>query len=246
LHTAAHVVVLTGAGVSAESGVPTFREAQTGLWERYDPHELATPEAFHRHPKRVWKWYQWRRALIRNVQPNHGHLALVQLAQHVPRLTLVTQNVDGLHQQAGSQDVIELHGNIHRSICSTEGTLARAEDVDEQGERLPRCKRCGSLLRPDVVWFGEALPRAALSAAVSAVETCDLFFAVGTSALVYPAAALPPMAAERGAITVEVNTERTPITRLVNYHLQGRSGVVLPALLRAAWPRVDSGDQLMV
>jgi NAD-dependent deacetylase len=240
LRRAKHVVVLTGAGVSAESGVPTFREAQTGLWARYDPHELATPEAFQRHPERVWEWYRWRQALIKDARPNRGHLALVRLVELVPTFTLVTQNVDGLHQQAGNRGVIELHGNIHRTICSVEGTHRQVGSaIDEDEGRLPRCVSCGALLRPDVVWFGEALPRTALTAAVAAVDTCDMFFSVGTSALVYPAAALPQMAAQGGAVTVEINTDRTPLSRLVDYHLHGPSGVFLPALLHAAWPGDD-------
>ncbi len=160
---ARQVCVLTGAGISAESGVPTFRDAQTGLWAKFRPEDLATPEAFARDPRRIWDWYEWRRELVRGVEPNAGHLALVQLAARVPKLTLVTQNVDGLHQRAGSTGVIEYHGNILRDRCCAEGTLAERSTRSVTG--LPECARCGALLRPDVVWFGEAIPPRALVAA---------------------------------------------------------------------------------
>jgi len=161
VRTARHIAVLTGAGISAESGVPTFREAQTGLWAQYDPLELATPEAFRRNPKLVWQWYEWRRGLVSKAQPNPGHLALAQLELKVERFTLITQNVDGLHQRAGSRNVVELHGNINRTKCFDEEVVI--ESWAETGDAPPRCPRCGGLLRPDVVWFGEALPRQALA-----------------------------------------------------------------------------------
>src|SRR5574341_154130 len=189
LRAARHVAVLTGSGISAESGVPTFRDAQTGLWAKYRPEELATPEAFRRNPRLVWEWYEWRRGLVAKAAPNPGHLALAELERRVPRLTLVTQNVDGLHQQAGSRGVIELHGNLQRTKCFEENVVVEAWPIT--GAAPPRCPRCGGLLRPDVVWFGEALPQPALAAAVEAAQACDLFFAIGTSALVQPAASLP-------------------------------------------------------
>lgn len=234
LRMARHIVVLTGAGVSAESGVPTFRDAQTGLWAQYRPEDLATPEAFQRDPGLVWAWYAWRRALVEGGKPNPGHFALVELERRVPRLTLITQNVDGLHQQAGSRAVIELHGNIRRTKCSREN-LVIDEWVDT-GEVPPRCPRCGGRLRPDVVWFGEALPPAALRIAIEASQACDLFFSIGTSALVEPAASLPHLALAQGAVVVEINPTVTPLTSAAMYVLPGPSGQVLPELIRAAWP----------
>ena len=231
LRGARNVAVLTGSGVSAESGVPTFRDAQTGLWARYEPQELATPEAFERDPRLVWDWYEWRRGLVRRAAPNPGHLALAEIEHRVPSFSLATQNVDGLHQRAGSRNVLELHGNIMRSKCSVEGLEAepRADDEDVP----PSCPGCGALLRPDVVWFGEALPEDAFAAASAAAGGCDVFLSVGTSSLVYPAASLPSEAARSGAVLVEVNPDDTPLTRQADYVLRGRAGEVLPALVRA-------------
>lgn len=233
LRRAQRVAVLTGAGVSAESGVPTFRQAQTGLWAQYDPQELATPEAFRRNPRLVWEWYAWRRQLVSQAEPNPGHFALVEMARRVPRLTLITQNVDGLHQRAGSQDAIELHGNLQRVKC-----YDRAHAVttwDETAEIPPRCPICGSLLRPDVVWFGENLPLAALDAAFASARECDLFFSIGTSALVHPAASIPLEALRAHAPVVEINPERTPLTHYVTHFLMGPSGQLLPQLVQLAW-----------
>lgn len=224
-----HVAVLTGAGISAESGVPTFREAQTGLWAQYDPQELATPQAFQRNPKLVWEWYAWRRELVSQAQPNPGHLALVELAALVPKFTLITQNVDGLHQRAGSQNVVCLHGNITETKCYAHDHMV--PQWPASAAVPPTCPTCGSWLRPNVVWFGENLPVAALNTAVAAAQSCDLFFTIGTSALVQPAASLPLRAAERGATLVEVNPQPTPLTRLADFVLTGPAGLVLPALL---------------
>jgi NAD-dependent deacetylase len=234
VQTAVHITVLTGAGVSAESGVPTFRQAQTGLWAQYDPQELATPTAFRRNPKLVWDWYAWRRELVRQAQPNPAHLALVTMAQRVPAFTLVTQNVDNLHQRAGSQAVIELHGNITRIKCAGDGRIIST--WPQSDDTPPRCPHCGSYLRPDVVWFGENLPGDALEQALEAAQRCDLFFSIGTSALVQPAASLPLLAVENGAVLVEVNPDETPLTRFTDHALHGPAGEVLPALLEAAWP----------
>lgn len=233
LQTARHVAVLTGAGISAESGVPTFRQAQTGLWAQYDPQELATPHAFRRNPRLVWEWYTWRRELVAQAEPNAGHRALVELAQRVPQFTLITQNVDGLHARAGSQNVIELHGNLGRFKCFAEDVLVASWEPTD--ELPPRCPRCGDLLRPDVVWFGEALPAKALNAASQAARTCDLFLSVGTSALVQPAASLPLEALFHGAVAVEVNPHPTPLTERMSYALVGPAGRVLPALLQVAF-----------
>jgi NAD-dependent deacetylase len=229
LRNSSSTVVLTGSGISAESGVPTFREAQTGLWQRFDPEELATPEAFERDPRLVWDWYAWRRTLVAQAAPNPGHLALAEMQGLVQSLTLVTQNVDGLDQRAGSRDVIELHGNILRTRCSVEGV--EVHDYEE-GESLPVCPSCGAPLRPDVVWFGEMLPPGALDAALEAARGADLFLSVGTSGLVFPAAALPHEALERGATLVEINPEETPLTPHVDYALRGTAGDVLPRLVR--------------
>jgi NAD-dependent deacetylase len=229
LLNSSHIVVLTGSGISAESGVPTFREAQTGLWERFDPQELATPQAFERDPGLVWDWYAWRRKLVTQAAPNPGHLALAEMQDPERNFTLVTQNVDGLHQRAGSRGVIELHGNILRTTCSAEGVEV---DKYEESASPPVCPSCGAPLRPDVVWFGEMLPPEALDAASEATRGADIFLCVGTSSLVYPAAALPYEALESGATLVEINPEETPLTPHVNYALRGTAGDVLPRLIR--------------
>ena len=233
LYEAQHIVVLTGAGTSAESGVPTFREAQTGLWAQYDPQELATPHAFQQNPRLVWEWYQWRRELVANAQPNPGHMALAEMEKLVPKFTLITQNVDGLHQRAGSKNIIELHGNITRTKCFDKGHVVT--EWAETDEVPPRCPQCSSLLRPDVVWFGESLPYEALATAVSASQTGDLFLAIGTSAIVQPAASLPLEAVQRGIVTVEINPSTTPISRYMDFTLSGPSGKIIPAIVEAVW-----------
>ena len=234
LRNASHVVALTGSGISAESGVPTFRDAQTGLWSNFKPEELATPEAFQRNPKLVWEWYAWRRELVSKAQPNTGHGALVELEKHVPRLTLVTQNVDGLHQRAGSRNVIELHGNITRTKCFAENTPV--ESWHESGDVPPRCPRCGGPLRPDVVWFNETLPEDSIKRAIAASRDCEVFLSIGTSTQVYPAALLPFEALQYGATVVEINPDPTPLSARAHHTLPGPAGEVLPALLRAVWP----------
>jgi NAD-dependent deacetylase len=235
LRSAQHVVVLTGAGVSAESGVPTFRDAQTGLWSRYEPQQLATPQAFQQDPKLVWEWYTWRRQLIAEAKPNPAHLALVELEQRVPRFTLITQNVDGLHRLAGSQNVIELHGNIMRTKRFGDGKII--EELPETDDVPPRCPDTGDLLRPDVVWFGEMLPEQALSDALAATTSCDLFFSVGTSGQVEPAASLPYRALQYGATVAIVNIEAPARSSDPVHMLKGPAGEIMPALLRAVWPR---------
>jgi len=239
LATAKRVVVLTGAGVSAESGVPPFRDAQTGLWARFDPRELATPAAFAKNPRLVWDWYAWRRERVSRVEPNAGHHALVEIERRVPEFLLITQNVDGLHQRAGNRNIVELHGNISRVKCSREGTLVERWDASD-GE-VPRCPSCGSLLRPDVVWFEEMLPPDALAAAENAARRCDLMLVAGTSAEVYPAAALPSLAEEAGAVVVEVNPDSTALSRRVDFALRAPSGVALPALVAASWSPCEPG-----
>jgi NAD-dependent deacetylase len=234
LRGARSVAVLTGAGISAESGIPTFRDAQTGLWARFRPEELATPAAFQRDPQLVWDWYEWRRGLVSAAVPNAGHRALARLQSLVPRFALVTQNVDGLHQCAGSSGVIELHGNIHRNKCFAEGIAVSA--WPETGARPPRCPHCGGPLRPDVVWFGEALPPDALARAEAAARDCDVFLSVGTSAAVFPAAQLPVTALKSGACVIEVNRDPTPLTPVATFGLQGPAGEILPRLLGVVWP----------
>ena len=233
LRHAQSVAVLTGSGISAESGVPTFRDAQTGLWARYDPMDLATPEAFARDPRLVWEWYAWRRGLVEGAAPNPGHEALAELERHVPEFVLITQNVDGLHRRAGSQRIIELHGNIMRSKCSLEAVIL--EPGEDDTDVLPSCPRCGASLRPDVVWFGEMLPQEALGEAFESAQNCDLFFSIGTSSLVQPAASLPFEALRSAVAVVEINLDETPLSRHAEYALRGRAGEVLPALVRAAY-----------
>jgi NAD-dependent deacetylase len=216
--------------MSAESGVPTFRDAQTGLWARFRPEDLATPDAFERDPERVWAWYEWRRELVRNAEPHAGHRALVELAGRVSQFTLVTQNVDGLHQRAGSVGVVEYHGNILRDRCAGEGICRERSPHSTSG--LPECSTCGALLRPDVVWFGEAIPRQALQQADAVAADCDCFLSIGTAALVYPAAGLAERALRSGAKVIEVNIEPTELSPLADVVLTGPAGVVLPGLVQ--------------
>jgi NAD-dependent deacetylase len=231
LAAAKSVTVLTGAGVSAESGVPTFRDAQTGLWAKFSPEELATPRAFRRDPRLVWEWYEWRRKLVADAKPNPAHLALAEMEKLFPRFHLITQNVDGLHHRAGSRRVIELHGNIMRTKCFDEGTLVST--WKDTGDVPPKCPACGGLLRPDVVWFEEPMPEAEMEQASTASTTCDVFFSIGTSAVVYPAAALPSEALRSGAALVEINPQPTPFTAQAHFALAGAAGVVLPELMKA-------------
>ncbi len=226
LRDARHVCVLTGAGASAESGVPTFREAQDGLWSRYSPQQLATPEAFMADPGLIWRWYRWRRKLVAAAEPNPGHYALAELAKRLSRLTLITQNVDNLHQRAGSKDVIEFHGNLFVDRCFTEGTIAVGDDT----QAVPKCPQCGGLLRPGVVWFGETIPEAALDESCKAAVDCDVFLSVGTSSEVYPAAGLAELAAESTALLVEINPKPTGST-VFDISIAAKSGIILPKLL---------------
>jgi len=231
LDHATAIAVLTGAGISAESGIPTFRDALTGLWEKFRPEELATPEAFDANPRLVWEWYAWRRGIVAGAKPNAGHLALVALERqcrsHDVDFTLVTQNVDGLHGVAGSVRVVELHGNIRRVKC-----FDRHHPVESwtEGSEVPTCPRCGSLLRPDVVWFGEGLPPDALASAIAAARTCDVFLCVGTSTVVEPAASLPLIALQSGARVIEVNPQPTPLSAQASVSLRGAAGAILPLL----------------
>jgi NAD-dependent deacetylase len=229
LRQARKVVALTGAGVSAESGVPTFRDAQTGLWAQFKPEELATPRAFRKNPRLVWEWYEWRRQLVRDAKPNPAHVALAQMEAKFPEFTLVTQNVDGLHQRAGSRNVIEIHGNITRTKCFQEDTVVNEwKDTDDVP---PKCPRCGGLLRPDVVWFEEPLPEGPAENAFNASRECDVFLCIGTSALVYPAASLPLEALANQATVIEINPDPTPLSLKASHVLNGPAGTILPELL---------------
>ena len=208
IRNAQTIVFLTGAGISAESGVPTFRDAQTGLWATYRPEELATPEAFYRNPELVWSWYEWRRNLIAQASPNPAHRTIAWVEKLFKNVWVVTQNVDNLHREAGSTRILELHGNIFHTICS-----ACRYDMNklryEKGKGIPRCPQCGGLSRPDVVWFGEPLPSDVLSKAWALSETCDMMFVVGTSAVVQPAASLPFVALQNDGYVVEINPNHT-------------------------------------
>jgi NAD-dependent deacetylase len=224
-------VVLTGAGVSAESGLATFRGAG-GLWEGRDPTEVATPEAFARDPRMVWRFYAARRRQAAAASPNAGHAAIAALERLRSSFTLVTQNVDGLHERAGSTDVVRLHGTLWRLRCTRDGAEVD-DDRADLGPLPPRC-RCGGMLRPAVVWFGEALPSAPFRRAERAVRNAALVLVAGTSGLVHPAAALPLLAREAGAHVVEINPERTPLSGIAGEVLAGRSGEVLPVLVEIA------------
>jgi len=226
LKNAGSVVVSTGAGVSAESGVPTFR-GEDGLWKKFRPEELATVEAFQRNPQLVWEWYQYRRDIIKKIKPNPGHYAIADMAKYFDKFQLITQNVDVLHRQAGSTDVIELHGNIRRNKCIKCGKI----NYDEGFAQFPPLCGCGGRLRPDVVWFGEMLPEDDLEKAFDVSRSCDLFFSVGTSGIVQPAASLPPTARQNGAFVVEINLEPTELTFVTNEHYHGKSGEILPVIV---------------
>src|SRR5437868_743625 len=227
LRAARFIVALTGAGISAESGLATFRDAQTGLWSRFKPEELATAEAFQRDPKFVQDWYAWRRENALKAEPNAGHLTLVEMEKRAPEFLLVTQNVDGLHARAGSKQIVELHGNIHRFRCFENDCAKENFDVDQQ-----RCRSCGGKLRPDVVWFGEMLPPDALEKAIEAAESCNVFFSIGTSSVVYPAADLWRRAKDHGAIVIEINKDPTSLTPRADYSFLGKAGEILPVLVQ--------------
>lgn len=240
---ARRVVVSSGAGMSRESGIPTFRDAQEGLWARFSPQELATEEGFRASPRRVWSWYAWRRRKIESCTPHAGHQSLVALEALVPELTVVTQNIDGLHQLAGSREVIELHGNIRRVKCLDRhhpfaGTLPLPEEEAEETEPPP-CPTCGSPLRPDVVWFGEPLPQAATERAWELALRCEAMLVVGTSGTVWPAAELPHLARRAGATVIEVGPQPSELTPVAHIFLAGPAGQVLPALVQAVRQQED-------
>lgn len=231
LRKSVNICALTGAGVSAESGVPTFR-GKEGLWSKFKPEELANFQAFSQNPELVWEWYQYRRNIVSHVEPNPGHFALAEWEKQHDNFTMITQNVDGLHQRAGSRRVIELHGNILRNRCLKCGNVSDSAEVNFK-DKVPLCP-CGGMLRPDVVWFGEMLPPQVLTEGFAAAEAADLFLSLGTSAVVYPAASLPEIARAKGAFLIEVNIEPTALTAIADLFLEGPSGQVLPELF-AQW-----------
>ncbi len=229
LKNAQKVAVLTGAGVSAESGIKTFRDPD-GLWAKFNPQELASVNGFLSNPKLVWSWYQERRRLIDSANPNPGHYAIAKMQELFDEFHLITQNVDRLHQKAGSENVIELHGNIIENHCQNCGKPF-TEEVDLSTDELSVCTYCGGKIRPSVVWFGEMLPMDAITNAEKAAAECDVFFSAGTSAEVYPAANLPVIAKQNGAFLIEVNPHTTHLTPYADLHINEPSGVGLPGLI---------------
>ncbi len=227
LEEADRIVFFTGAGISAESGISTFRGVD-GLWNKLKPEELANFNAFLKNPDRVWEWYQYRRKIINESAPNPAHKTIAEFEKYFDEVSVVTQNIDNLHRRAGSKEVFELHGNIERNYCvECEAPYYDGEETDS----VPRCKVCGGLVRPDVVWFGEMLPQDVFAEGERRAAQSDICFVVGTSAVVYPAAYIPITAKERGSYIVELNIEETEMTRVANYSIIGKAGEILPKLL---------------
>jgi NAD-dependent deacetylase len=231
------VVVFTGAGVSAESGIPTFRDKFDGLWSQYSVDDVASLQGFNNDPKLVWEWHEQLRNKILGVEPNPAHRAISLMEAMVPDFTLITQNIDGLHQRAGNTKVIELHGNIHRFRCFDEDLPI--EKWADTKEIPPRCPHCGGPLRPDVVWFGEALSDDSYSKAKEAVRNCTMLFSIGTSSLIYPAAVIPFEAAHRGAMVVQINPNPTELDEATPFTLRGNAGEWMPIIVNAVWPESD-------
>lgn len=234
---AKHIVVFTGAGMSAESGIPTFRDAQTGLWEHYDPHVLASPSGFLADKALVWGWYEWRRMQVLKTEPNAGHLAIADLMSYIERLTVITQNVDDLHERAGNRGVTHLHGSLHKPRCFDCGSPytfpVGIPDEPAGGRRLepPNCSQCNGPIRPGVVWFGESLSSTDWNTAEKAAMECDVFFSIGTSSLVWPASQLPERAVLHGAKLIQINPTSTPLDSKAHYHFKGNVGEIMPALV---------------
>jgi NAD-dependent deacetylase len=239
LSVARRVCILTGAGISAESGIRTFRDTMEGLWKDFDPATLATPEAFARDPELVTRWYDWRRLGCLAAEPNAGHLALAQMEANLTErggsCALFTQNVDRLHRRAGSQNIIELHGSIIQWRCTLTHKLTDPPAVAFENYPPPSPFAESGLLRPNVVWFGESLPEDALHAAMTVIPDCDLFFTIGTSAVVYPAAGFVKLASQNGAFTIEVNRDETPASFGVDISLRGSAGEILPEIVKRAF-----------
>jgi NAD-dependent deacetylase len=230
LRSARRVAVFTGAGISAESGVPTFR-GNEGIWKKFNPEELATFSAFMKNPALVWEWYRLRKEVMTTVRPNAGHEAIVALERYY-RVSVITQNIDNLHARAGSTVVHELHGNISRNYCTGCGKFYADADLNLGSVAVPRCPLCAGAIRPDVVWFGELLPEQEWNAGVDAARWADVFFCVGTSGVVYPAASLPSIAKQAGAMVVEINVEPTDLTPAMDESLFGAAGDILPRIVR--------------
>lgn len=228
LRTAKSVVYFTGAGISAESGISTFRGAG-GIWNKLKPEELANFNAFLKNPDMVWEWYQYRRSVLKDAKPNPAHIAIADSESYFDNVTVITQNVDNLHKRAGSTTIYELHGNIERNYCIRCNTYYNIPDLPFEN-KAPKCE-CGGLIRPDVVWFGEYLPQDVFAASEEAAKNCDVMFIVGTSAVVYPAAQIPILARKHGAYLIEINLEPTEITYSVDSSLMGKAGVILPGVL---------------
>ena len=228
IRSAKRASVLTGAGISAESGIPTFRGAG-GIWEKYDFTKLATPQGFKENPELVWEWYQLRQREMKKAGPNPAHRTIVDMEKRFQEFAVLTQNIDGMHRRAGSKKVVELHGNIWRMRCPRDGTVI---DLESPVEEIPPLCHCGSMLRPDVVWFGEPLPAEALESASEAASRSEVMFVVGTSAVVYPAAALPSLTKNSGGLVVEINTEKTDLSYYADVSFFGRAGELMPVLWR--------------
>jgi len=230
LYVSKYVIALTGAGISAESGIPTFR-GKNGLWRKYRPEELATFQAFIRNPKLVWEWYAWRISMVLNAKPNPAHKALSKMEQMGILKAIITQNVDNLHERAGSKNIVKLHGDILKVRCI--GCRYEKKLNEPPTEIPPRCPECGSLLRPGVVWFGEPIPPQALRETQIHMEKADTIIVIGTSGVVYPAAAIPYIIRERGGKVIEINISQTAITPITDYSLQGKAGEILPLIVKA-------------
>lgn len=230
------LVFFSGAGISAESGIPTFR-GEGGIWNKLKPEELANFDAFMKNPKMVWEWYNHRKNIINESKPNAAHITIAEFQNHFEEVTVVTQNIDNLHRRAGSRKVFELHGNIERNYCVDCKTYYNEELEFKDG--IPKCK-CGGLIRPDVVWFGEFLPEYEFEEGEKASMNADIFFIIGTSAVVYPAAGLIQSAKRGGALLVEINLTKTEISSIVDYSFTGKAGEILPALLEKYKTAVNS------
>jgi NAD-dependent deacetylase len=241
LKQAKHLTILTGAGISAESGIPTFRDALTGLWGNYSAEKMASEKGFSNDPALVWGWYEWRRHKALQAKPNAGHETIAKLATKLQKVTLITQNVDDLHERAGSQNALHLHGNIHTARCLecdhpyNHPESSAMVEFPESRIDPPECEKCGYWIRPNVVWFGEALPVGVLREAEKAVEDCDLMLIIGTSGMVYPAANLPMIAIKRKIITIQINPTNTDFDSIVTFDLKGKAGLVLPELYKMAF-----------